>query len=123
MTRGMHKGGFGMLVLSIMMCSAEVNAQVSDESAVRTPQEMSASISEPTQIGKNANTGSGIIGQRQTREQVAPYTQPLSRIDSRIANRVQNRLNLRIDENFAPQSDTSEAFRSAETETRSSRVR
>ena len=52
--------------------------------------------------GRTAATGNGRIGERQTREQVAPDNRPLDRIQSRIASRIDSRLRTRIDRNYDP---------------------
>lgn len=55
----------------------------------------------------------GQAGQRQTREQVAPNSEPMERIDSRVANRVQSRFRNRIDRFYNPQSNAAAPFQIA----------
>lgn len=72
-------------------------------------QHSSSSSSAPTRIGNTADTGSGEVGQRQTRE-AAPNIRPLGRIDNRIDNRVQNRIRNRIDRTYDPQANATSPF-------------
>lgn len=65
-----------------------------------------------------ADTGSGIVGQRQTREEAPGNTAPLDRIESRIANRVQSRLRTRIDRNYDPKANATSPFEAADDQAR-----
>lgn len=69
-------------------------------------------------VGRTAVTGSGRIGQRQTREEAAPNMEPLSRIQNRIANRVQSRIRNRIDPYYDPQANTTSPFEVAGDQSR-----
>ena len=73
--------------------------------------------------GRTADTGTGVIGQRQTREQAAPNVAPLGRIDSRIGNRVQNRVRNRIDRYYDPSANATSPFRIAGDEARAAGTR
>jgi hypothetical protein len=67
--------------------------------------------------GRVASSSAGRVGQRQTREQAAPFASPMARLNSRIANRVQSRIRNRVDRNYGPQVDTVAAIESAQNET------
>lgn len=69
--------------------------------------------------GNVADSIVGRAGQRQTREQAAPNTQPMARIVSRINNRVQNRIRNRIDRNYDLQANSDSPFEAAEEQARS----
>jgi hypothetical protein len=47
-------------------------------------------------------TGTGMLGQRQRREDAPENIQPLARLETRVENRIQNRLSTRLDRNFQP---------------------
>lgn len=64
--------------------------------------------------GGVANSAVGEVGQRQTRAQAAPNTQPMARINSRINNRINNRLQNRIDRSYNPQATAVTPFEVAE---------
>jgi len=69
--------------------------------------------SRPLPAGRIADAGTGQIGQRQTRTQVAPHVEPLGRIQNRVANRVQNRIRNRIDRDYDPTANAASPFRVA----------
>lgn len=69
-------------------------------------------------VGRTATTGTGRIGQRQTREEAAPNVQPLNRIQNRIASRVQNRNRNRIDRYYDPQANAASPFEVASDQAR-----
>jgi hypothetical protein len=68
--------------------------------------------------GRIAGSAAGVAGQRQTRDQAAVSTQPLTRLSSRIESRIQNRLRNRIDRNYDPMSNATAPFAIAEDRTR-----
>lgn len=76
-----------------------------------------AAQDDPT-AGRVARSSAGRAGQRQTREQAAPFAPPTARLNSRIANRVQSRIRNRVDRNYNPQGGTVAAIENAQTETR-----
>lgn len=63
--------------------------------------------------GHVANSSVGQVGQRQTREEVAPNIKPIERIASRIQNRVQSRIRNRIDRYYDPQANAASPFEAA----------
>lgn len=81
------------------------------------PQPMPA---QSDRAGRVATSSVGEVGQRQTREQMAPNTQPMARIASRINTRVQNRIRTRIDRNYSPQANATSPFAVAEEQARTS---
>ena len=62
------------------------------------------------QAGRTATTVSGEIGQRQSREKIAPNAAPLGRVQNRIGNRVQNRIRNRIDRYYNPEANAASPF-------------
>lgn len=60
--------------------------------------------------GPALQTSVGQVGQRQTREDIAPATEPLQRIEDRIENRVQSRVRNRIDRFYDPQANAASPF-------------
>lgn len=68
--------------------------------------------------GRVADSAVGIVGQRQTREQMGSYASPMGRIASRIPNRVQNRIRNRIDPSYDPQANAASPFLTAEDQAR-----
>ncbi len=64
------------------------------------------------QVAHTVDTGSGRVGQRQTREDAASKTgvEPMARFNNRIANRVQTRLRNRIDRTYDPQANAASPF-------------
>jgi hypothetical protein len=79
-------------------------------------QQTNAPSTEDMQVAqgaRTAETGTGDIGQRQTREEVAPYLVQTGRIISRVQNRVQNRIRNRIDRNYDPQANAASPFEAA----------
>ena len=52
----------------------------------------------------------GRVGQRQTRQQVAPSIEPMARINNRFQNRVQSRVHNRIDRYYDPRGNTMSPF-------------
>jgi hypothetical protein len=64
-------------------------------------------------VGGVARSAVGEAGQRQTRDK-AIGLEPMSRLSSRIDIRVQSRLRTRIDRDYAPQTDPSRPFSTAE---------
>lgn len=71
-----------------------------------------------SETARTADTGSGEIGQRQTRDEIAPNVEPLGRIYNRIENRVQNRLRNRVDRNYDATANTTAPFKRAQIRTR-----
>ncbi|MBB5700135.1 hypothetical protein [Sphingomonas yantingensis] len=59
---------------------------------------------------RTAETGTGVIGQRQTAAQAAPNLEPLGRVNNRVANRVQNRIRNRIDRYYDPRANATSPF-------------
>lgn len=72
----------------------------------------------PAQPGRVATSSVGQVGERQTREQAAPNTQPMDRIDSRIQNRVQSRIRNRIDRYYDPRANAASPFEVASDQAR-----
>lgn len=77
------------------------------------------------QVGRAPEVGGNMLGQRQTRADVARKTgiEPMARIDNRIANRVQSRLRNRIDRNYDPQANATSPFIIAQERTQTTRPR
>jgi RecJ-like exonuclease len=73
------------------------------------------------QSGHVADSTVGRVGQRQTRQEVAPNVQPLARISGRINNRVQSRIRNRIDRNYSPQANATSPFEVAADRARAGR--
>lgn len=69
-------------------------------------------------IGRTADTGIGVVGQRQTAAAAVPSVEPMGRINSRIPNRVQNRLRNRIDRNYDPTINATSPFEAADERVR-----
>jgi hypothetical protein len=65
-----------------------------------------------------ANSSVGTVGQRQTRDEIAPDIALVGRIDGRISNRVQSRIRNRIDRYYSPQANTASPFAIAEDQAR-----
>ena len=86
-------------------------------------QQNSPSSAAPDAPGRTADAGTGLIGQRQTREEAAPNVTPLGRINSRIANRVQNRIRNRIDRYYDPSANATSPFRVAGDQARTAGTR
>jgi len=74
--------------------------------------------SPPIQSGRTGTVGTGVLGQRQTRSDAAPFVQPTARINSRIANRIQSRIRNRIDRNYDPQANSTSPFKAAAEESK-----
>ena len=56
---------------------------------------------EPLQdAARTADTGTGEVGQRLTRDDTLKIVKPMDRIDNRLANRIGNRLSTRIDRDY-----------------------
>lgn len=70
--------------------------------------------------GSNADVGSGIVGQRQTREDSGVNIAPMGRIESRITNRVQSRIRNRIDRYYDPSANAASPFEVAGDQVRKS---
>jgi hypothetical protein len=72
------------------------------------------------QTARTADTVSGRIGKRQTREAVARKagTEPMARIANRINNRVQSRIRNRIDQDYDPQANAASPFAVASDQAR-----
>ena len=75
------------------------------------------------QTTRTADTGSGEIGQRQTRDDTTSIVAPLGRITSRIESRVQNRLRNRLDRSYDPTASASTPFERAEARVRARSIR
>ncbi len=71
-----------------------------------------------TPVSQTAESSAGQVGQRQTREKVAPNINPAGRTNSRIANRVESRIRNRIDRYYDPQANATSPFKVAEEQTR-----
>jgi len=89
-----------------------------DPQAMQQLQPQSATVRPENVNGRIANSSVGEVGQRQTRADMAPATEPMARITSRINNRVQNRIRNRIDRNYDPQANATSPFKVAEDQTR-----
>lgn len=74
------------------------------------------------QTARNADTGIGEVGQRQTATDAATLQEPLDRIASRINNRVENRIRNRIDRNYDPTANATSPYEVADTQTRAARI-
>lgn len=72
-------------------------------------------------VGHTSSVNGNRVGQRQTREQVAPIAgiTPMTRINSRVANRVQSRFRNRIDRYYDPSANATSPFKVAEERARS----
>src|SRR5690606_10464164 len=70
-------------------------------------------LAQDTEPGRTAEVGGTEIGERQTREEVAPNIEPIRRIANRVQNRVQNRIRNRIDRNYDPQANATSPFEDA----------
>lgn len=64
-------------------------------------------------LGQTAETGVGEVGQRLTRWDIAPNTEPMARINRRVESRVENRLSSRIESGGRDNEDANSAFESA----------
>lgn len=107
---------YPLLASVVLLAVAPVNAQSrydrnlsSSDVGEDDQQPSNPPSSTSTRIGNTASTGSGEVGQRQTRG-AAPNFKPLDRIDNRIANRVQSRIRNRIDRTYDPQSNAASPF-------------
>ncbi|MBT2133564.1 hypothetical protein KK137_04370 [Croceibacterium sp. LX-88] len=69
-------------------------------------------------IGRTAETGTGEVGQRLKREDLALNTAPLARIENRIQNRVENRLESRVESKGFSVADTTSSFKAATARSR-----
>lgn len=121
--------------LSVALCllvAVPVDAQVrassadqasadQDDYSLLQQQEQPEQQQQPTRSiqnsGRVADSAVGIVGQRQTREQMG-YASPMGRIASRIPNRVQNRIRNRIDPSYDPQANAASPFLTAEDQAR-----
>jgi len=70
------------------------------------------------EIGQTAETGTGEVGQRLKREDIALNTTPLARINNRVENRVENRLSSRVESHGYRNTDVTSSFRLATARTR-----
>ena len=105
-----------MLVIASMIPSTVVQAVETNRSANLDQSEQSMSASAPTLAapGRTADAGTGLVGQRQTRDEAASNIKPLNRINNRVANRVQNRIRNRIDRYYDPQANATSPFKIAD---------
>lgn len=97
-----------ILVLVGLLAGLPVMAQAREELGANVPPILSSPVD--AGAGRTAQTSSGLVGQRQTRQDAAPNVAPLARIQSRVASRVQNRINNRIDRNYDPQANSASPF-------------
>lgn len=70
-------------------------------------------------VGQTAQSSSGQVGTRLTRELTSANTNPMQRISSRIQNRVPSRIQNRLDRFYEPDVATTERFGAATTEVQS----
>jgi hypothetical protein len=80
-------------------------------------------LAQDTEPGRTAEVGGTEIGERQTREEVAPNIEPIRRIANRVQNRVQNRIRNRIDRNYDPYANATKPFEVAADQARVSERR
>lgn len=69
-----------------------------------------SAVAQQESDGQTAASAVGRIGERQTREQAAPNSQPLTRIQSRVPTRVQSRIRSRLDRFYDPQANATSPF-------------
>ncbi len=74
------------------------------------------------QTARNADTGIGEVGVRQTMNDAATLQEPLDRIASRINNRVENRIRNRIDRNYDPTANATSPYEVADSQNRADRI-
>lgn len=91
-------------ILSALFCLAAVPGY-GQELEVQDP---------AAQAGRTAEVGSGEVGQRQTREDVAPNVEPMGRIGTRIQNRIESRIRSRIDRDYRPPAESATSFEAAD---------
>lgn len=111
----------GLALLAIVAFSAVPDAIAQDRGrqegatlGLGSPLSASPSASAGARSTTQIETGTGTVGQRQTRDEVAPNIEPLGRITSRVSNRVQNRLRNRIDRQYDSQANANSPFAIAE---------
>lgn len=67
-----------------------------------------------SQVGQVADSSVGRVGLRQTRDEIARGTRPMTRIESRIQNRIHSRIDNRIDRSYDPQAAATSPYAAAE---------
>lgn len=105
-----------MLTLAMLCAAFPAAAQVRGD--VDTDPTAPTASSVDTQVGRTATISGGQVGQRQSREEMAPNAAPLGRIQNRVANRVQNRIRSRIDRHYDPQANATSPFEVADDRAR-----
>ena len=124
-----HALSVALYLLVAVPVDAQVRASSADQAGVDQDdysllqqQEQPEKQQQPTRgiqnSGRVAESAVGIVGQRQTREQMGLYASPMGRIASRIPNRVQNRIRNRIDPSYDPQANAASPFLTAEDQAR-----
>lgn len=116
-----------LYLLVAVPVDAQVRASSADQASVDQDdysllqQQEQSEQQQPTRSiqnsGRVSDSAVGIVGQRQTREQMG-YASPMERIASRIPNRVQNRIRNRIDPSYDPQANAASPFLTAEDQAR-----
>ena len=121
-----HVLSVALYLLVAVPVDAQVRASSADQASVDQDdfslvQQQQQPEQQPTRSiqnsGRVADSAVGIVGQRQTREQMG-YASPMERIASRIPNRVQNRIRNRIDPSYDPQANAASPFLTAEDQAR-----
>lgn len=121
-----HVLSVALYLLVAVPVDAQVRASSADQASVDQDdysllQQQQQPEQQPTRSiqnsGRVADSAVGIVGQRQTREQMG-YASPMGRIASRIPNRVQNRIRNRIDPSYDPQANAASPFLTAEDQAR-----
>lgn len=109
-----------LLLVAFMFVAVNASAQQrSQESNETAP--LSSTVD--ARAGRTATTASGEVGKRQTREETAPNTATLGRIQNRVANRVQNRTRNRIDRYYDPVANSASPFEVAGDRARNAGMR
>lgn len=111
------RGLYLLGIVGVIGVASPVTAQIPTNRPIEDEMQQlpSPSTSTPEVVmrtGQTADTGTGQVGQRQTREQVAQAAgvEPTGRIDGRIQNRVQARIRNRIDRYYDPQANAIAPF-------------
>ena len=93
----------GLLGAALLLGAGSAMAQ-------QAAREVSQEEAQERSGGRVAESAVGDIGQRQTREEVAPRAAPVARTGGRIATRVQSRIRNRIDRFYDPQANAASPF-------------
>lgn len=77
-----------------------------------------ASELEEVPVARTARSSVGQVGQRQTRQEVAPAVDQMGRINNRVPSRVQSRIRNRIDRFYDPRANAESPFAIASDQAR-----